>query len=193
VATGASECPLPNGRGDAAALVRGLAASLAQRFGAVPHGEKGWVLDSGYALTVNRRRARAARVDPARVAAAAKDWVASQPGVARVWTAQEIAAGTGPEPFATLYRNSQDPERAPDLMVQPVETCLVSTYPEGTSHGSPYLYDRAVPVLFAGPGVEPGVVRGRAAPVDVGPSLAALLGVPTPPDLDGRALPLRAR
>jgi predicted AlkP superfamily pyrophosphatase or phosphodiesterase len=191
VATGTSACPLEGGRVDARVLKRELEAALERRFGAVPAGEKPWAIDSGYAITVNRRLAAARGVPLAEIAEAARSFLATQPGVARVWTADEIARGAGPEPFATLYRRSYDPERSGDLVLQPIETCLVSEYPEGTSHGSPYLYDRAVPLVLAGSGIEPGVVRGRAAPVDLAPTLADLLGIPVPTGLDGQILPLR--
>lgn len=189
-ATGASECPLPAGRGDAKALLGAVAADLTKRFGPPPAPHAKWLLESGYSLTVNRAAAAAARVAPERIAAAAQGALATQPGVARVWKAEEIARGEGPEPFASLYRRSFDSERSGDLVVQPVSTCLLSEYPQGTSHGSPYGYDRAVPVVFAGPGVAPGVVRGPVAPVDIAPTLARRLGIPAPAGLDGRPLPL---
>src|SRR6185436_12544497 len=53
----------------------------------------------------------------------------------------------------------------------------------GTNHGSPYLYDRAVPLLVRAPGrVAAGVVRD--APVAFGAfarTAAALLGIAPPP------------
>jgi hypothetical protein len=140
-------------------------------------------------FTLNRRRAEAAGVERATVLASARRFIAAQPAVRRVWTAEELEAGEGPEPMATLYRNSHHPTRGGDLIVQPEAHCLFSSYPAGTSHGTPYLYDRAVPLVFSGPGVERGVVRGRAQVVDVAPTLADALGVPTPPGLNGRVLP----
>jgi arylsulfatase A-like enzyme len=49
-----------------------------------------------------------------------------------------------------------------------------------------------VPLVFAGPGIAPGVVRGRAAPVDIAPTLARHLGIAAPPGLDGHPLSLTA-
>jgi arylsulfatase A-like enzyme len=77
-----------------------------------------------------------------------------------------------------------------DLVLEVAEGCLVSDFDSGTTHGSPYLYDRRVPVLFRGPGVEPGRVPGRAATIDIAPTLAKRIGVRAPDDLDGRPLPL---
>jgi hypothetical protein len=61
----------------------------------------------------------------------------------------------------------------------------------GTSHGSPYLYDRAVPLVVRAPGRVPaGAVR--AAPTSYAAftrTAAALLGIPEPAGLAGSAAP----
>ena len=145
---------------------------------------------SGYELTVNRRLAQARHVPIPRAVDLAKRWLSAQPGIFHVWTQEEIEGGKGPAPFAALYRNSFDPERSGDLIVQPAPTCLFSAYPAGTSHGTPYLYDRAIPLVFFGPGVSPGVVRGRATSVDIAPTLARAIGVEAPAELDGHPLSL---
>jgi arylsulfatase A-like enzyme len=64
----------------------------------------------------------------------------------------------------------------------------MSGYSTGTTHGSPYLYDRAVPIVFWGAGVAPGRSEEPAFTVDIAPTLARRLGVAAPADLDGRAL-----
>jgi predicted AlkP superfamily pyrophosphatase or phosphodiesterase len=55
-------------------------------------------------------------------------------------------------------------------------------------HGSPWGYDQHVPLIFAGPGVEPGRHEDLVHPVDVAPTLAALLGLPRPAAAIGEAL-----
>ena len=55
-------------------------------------------------------------------------------------------------------------------------------------HGSVYDYDTWVPVVFAGPGVIRGRFDHRVGAADVAPTLAALLGIETPADLDGADL-----
>ena len=190
--TGASECPVPGGRIDAKALGKRLEAAVADAVepaGSPAHDEP-WLRHASLELTVNRQLAAARGVAVERVIDAAKQFLSTQPGVERVWTPDEIARGEGPVPFAALYRNSFDAERSGDLVIQTAPTCELSPYPSGTSHGTPYLYDRAVPLVFYGPGISPGVVRGRAAPVDIAPTIARQIGVPAPPGLDGQALAL---
>ena len=60
--------------------------------------------------------------------------------------------------------------------------------PEGTSHGSPYPYDRRVPLAFVGGAVKPQQRFDAASPTDAVPTLLGLLGVKVPEGLDGRVL-----
>jgi hypothetical protein len=120
------------------------------------------------------------------VAEATRRHLERHPAFARIWTRDAILAGD--DEIARLYRNSLDPERSGDLFVQMAPGCLVSWRDTGTGHGTPHLYDRAVPLVFWGAGVTPGRVPGPAASVDLGPTLAALLGVPAPGNLDGQRL-----
>jgi predicted AlkP superfamily pyrophosphatase or phosphodiesterase len=191
---GTSDCPLATGRGNPAALISQLNTALDRAFPpAAAEPASAWFAPAGARLTFNRGKLSAYGLELVLVLAAARAWLETQPGVERVWTRDEMANGRGPAAFATLYRNSFHPERGGDLAVQPVRGCLVSTYTHGTSHGSPYDYDRAIPLVFFGRGVEAGPVTGAAATVDIAPTLAAELGIAAPAGLDGRAQSLRTQ
>ncbi|MGH9524963.1 MAG: alkaline phosphatase family protein [Terriglobales bacterium] len=58
----------------------------------------------------------------------------------------------------------------------------------GTSHGSPYYYDRHVPLAFFGLPFEPGVYRDHCEPVDMVPTLSSLLGINAPAKASGHVL-----
>jgi predicted AlkP superfamily pyrophosphatase or phosphodiesterase len=188
--TGSGTCPLKTGRVDVKAVLESLESALHQAFSPDAAREP-WLAWASFQFTVRRARAEQQGVPVEAVIEVARRALASQPAVARVWTAPEMAAGDGPVAFAALYRNSYDPARSGDFAVQPVRDCLFGSSSEGTSHGSPYLYDRAVPIVFVGPGIEAGVVRGRAATVDMAPTLASELDLAAPDALDGRVLRLR--
>ncbi|MBI4540949.1 MAG: alkaline phosphatase family protein [Gemmatimonadetes bacterium] len=106
----------------------------------------------------------------------------------------ELAGGEPADSFITLFQHSYHPGRlTPPLgrfgiEVRLTEGTIISDRRTGTGHGSPYLYDRHVPVLLLGPGVVPGRSSEHVRTVDVAPTLARLAGVPVPGDLDGRAL-----
>jgi predicted AlkP superfamily pyrophosphatase or phosphodiesterase len=55
-------------------------------------------------------------------------------------------------------------------------------------HGSPWAYDTPVPILMAGPGIHPGLYLRPAAPRDIAPTLAALLGIAPPSASTGEPL-----
>ena len=105
----------------------------------------------------------------------------------RAWTDAEIAAlpeesGTR---FEQMFRNNYFPGRGADVVLQLREHDLYDWEALGTSHGSVYEYDSWVPMIFAGPGIEPGLFERRVATVDIAPTLASLLGVAAPEDLHG--------
>jgi predicted AlkP superfamily pyrophosphatase or phosphodiesterase len=189
-AQGRNRCPVAGGRLDGRRMVREVGEALTRAFGPLPEGSPPWLLLYGARIAVNRAVAAERGVDPAEVAAVTRRVLEGQPGIERVWTASEIASGAGPEPWARLYRNSYDAERSGDLELQWQEGCLLHPLPTGTSHGSPYAYDRHVPLVVWGPGIEPGLDERPVATVDIAPTLAVLLGIPVPSGLDGRGLEL---
>ena len=118
--------------------------------------------------------------------AATRRILEAEPAIAKVWTPEQIESGE--DEFARLYHNSFDPERSGDLVVQLAPACLISPYDEGTTHGSPYLYDRAIPLIFWGDGIEGARISGPARTVDIAPTLARRLGITPPSALDGEPL-----
>ena len=105
--------------------------------------------------------------------------------VADVFTYDELKRGDVDRGLAELYQASFDPTRGPDLHVQFEENVLFMG--KGTTHGSPYQYDRRVPIVFAGVGIAPGRYDEVVPTVDIAPTIARLLGV-TAPDIDGRVI-----
>ncbi len=93
------------------------------------------------------------------------------------------------DPFRQLYLRSFHPNRASDIVVRYKENYLYRMAAGGTTHETPYVYDSHVPVLFWGPGFTAARYNRRIATVDIAPTIAALLGIDAPDDLDG--VPLR--
>ena len=55
-------------------------------------------------------------------------------------------------------------------------------------HGSPWRYDKFVPVIFVGPGMVPQRVFREIETVDVAPTLSAILGITYPSGSVGKPL-----
>jgi predicted AlkP superfamily pyrophosphatase or phosphodiesterase len=185
---GQATCPEPSGRAGIRSIGLGLLRTMWWQLGPRLAWPSAWVRFANSQGLVDRSLAARQGVPVERAVALAKQSLERSPAIAHVWSEAEIASAEGA--LAELYRHSFVPGRSGDFVVQPAEGCLVSSYDSGTSHGSPYDYDRRVPIVLRGPGIEAGPVPGPAATVDLAPTLAARLGIGVPPGLDGRALPL---
>ncbi len=136
----------------------------------------------------------ASLAEPERARALARDVASLDDVAAALVTNELLASGESPDTFASLFRNSYFEGRyTGDLGRFGVQLRLREHYlpivtPRRTTHGSPYYYDRHVPLLFFGANVQSDVSGAAARTTDFAPTLAALAGVPTPADLDGIAL-----
>ena len=75
----------------------------------------------------------------------------------------ELAIATGTEdPWLLLAARSYVEGRSPDVMYQGKPWHLLGDA-AGTTHGSPYSYDRRIPLIFFGPGFEQEKRFDRAA------------------------------
>ncbi len=117
--------------------------------------------------------------------------------VARAWHRRDLENMQEPtDSFTQLQLNAHVPGRRAGLLsragveIQLAEGVLTWSYPTGTGHGSPYHYDRHVPMIFFGAGIPTGASDERASVTDIAPTLARLLDIPFPDDLDGVARPL---
>jgi predicted AlkP superfamily pyrophosphatase or phosphodiesterase len=110
----------------------------------------------------------------------------ARPDVASAYTTAELQAESGMhDPWLGRHQRSFYPGRAPAVTVNAIENHLITPEERGATHGSPYAYDARVPLIFLGDGIAPGEYRGDVRTVDIAPTLATLLGIEPPDDLDG--------
>ena len=142
---------------------------------------------------------RDAKLD-ARIAASAIARLRARPEVYAVFSASEVAAAV-PRPgtpvdeltLAERFHESYDKARSGDIQV------AYRPYSSGgapaafgdtvAGHGSPWNYDRRVPMIFWWPNASGFEQPLPVETVDIAPTLATLLGVPAPA-VDGRCLDL---
>lgn len=116
-----------------------------------------------------------------------RDVARAQPGVFDLLSARAVMNGTDKGPLSELYRNGIYIGRSPDFILVPKPYWHYGLK-DLASHGTPWLYDRCVPLIFFGKSLRQGFAP-LATAVDVAPTLAALLGFPPPAATIGRALP----
>ncbi len=175
-----------------AVLGKAIATDLgiigATLFGDIPNGDV-WL---STALTPAQRKA---------VLAEAIKRYKAMPQVAAVLTAAEILKTPSPKgdptnwTYAQKARASFDPARSGDLLVflKP----RITPIPNAgggyvATHGSPYNYDRRVPILFWRKGMTGFEHTGAIETVDIAPTLGRQIGVHTA-GVDGKCLDLAAK
>jgi arylsulfatase A-like enzyme len=137
----------------------------------------------------------------AEITRAVVDWLNKRPEISHAYTAAEIAAAVPPKgkPVEELtqaerFNESFDAARSGDIIVAWPERATIgvpgSPWDTVAGHGSPWDYDRQVPILVWWPGVTAKDQTQSMETVDIAPTLAPLLGVTAPKDLDGCCIDL---
>jgi predicted AlkP superfamily pyrophosphatase or phosphodiesterase len=112
------------------------------------------------------------------------------PALVRAYTRQQLAAGTYPSSeFGEILAHSYSPNGGWYVMAIFADYQMEgSGNGGGTTHFSPWSYDRHVPLGFYGAPFAPGIYRGRVGPVDLAATYAALLDINQPSAAVGHIL-----
>jgi predicted AlkP superfamily pyrophosphatase or phosphodiesterase len=107
----------------------------------------------------------------------------------RIYTKVQIAAGNVPNTKeGRLILHSFTTNGGWWVMVSPGMYQMSGYEQTGTTHYSPYSYDRHVPLAFFGAPFVPGTYLTRTAPVDIAATFAALLRINQPTACVGRVV-----
>jgi predicted AlkP superfamily pyrophosphatase or phosphodiesterase len=110
------------------------------------------------------------------------------PIVVHTYTRDQLASGVlPPSEWGQLLAHSYSPNGGWYVMVIP-EAYQMGTLSGGTTHFSPWSYDRHVPLGFYGAPFTPGIYHGRVQPVDLAATLASVLGITQPSASVGNVL-----
>jgi len=192
---------------------RSLEAALCARFGDPPprpgEARPRWIAAViRPSLWLDQERIAAARLDPEVVARFAADTLAALPGIAQAATRSQlaallasadaaadasVAASAGASAHARIdadllaLARDVHPTRSGDVLFL-LEPGVMIESDVAATHGTQNADDRRVPLLLYGAGIAPGVYPGPAAPIDIAPTLARLLGLKGLADADGQVL-----
>lgn len=116
------------------------------------------------------------------------DSLAARPGIAMAMPSVPFAEQRGDFLEAPIRKNYH-PARSGDIyVVQAPYAFLLDPGAIAVMHGSPWGYDTHVPILFAGPGIEPAMVSRKVGTVDVAVTLSTLFATTRPSGASGDAL-----
>lgn len=120
-----------------------------------------------------------------------KKIIADQPGIKKVWTFNELK-GTHffEDDLAKLFKNQLFKGRSGDLIYQVYPYNYVDDKKSGTSHLTPYAYDRQVPIIIYQPNqFENKLITKNTSILQLPVTLAAILNVPRPSASTASILP----
>jgi predicted AlkP superfamily pyrophosphatase or phosphodiesterase len=181
---------LPSGRLNPMQLLARVNAGLEKRFGLGK-----WAVGfSASTLLLDKQLIATKKVDADAVAKETSMLLLAEPAIGAAYTRAELQAANTPDaPLLSAMRKAWHPDVSGEVQFVLKPNWLLTSFPAGSSHGSPYPYDTHVPLLFYAPGwYKPGRVD---APVDItslAPTLAQLLGTSRPPAAQGKILPISA-
>ncbi|MBA2687354.1 MAG: alkaline phosphatase family protein [Gemmatimonadaceae bacterium] len=140
------------------------------------------IVFDGLTVIAEREKFRTAKQTDSILDMIASDYRAVA-GVARVDRFSDLLKGdTVGDPIARRWSHQFRPGDI-DLAITLTRMSIASS--NSATHGSPYDYDTHVPIIFYGAGILPGVYSSFVRTVDIGPTLAVLLGIKALEKLDG--------
>jgi predicted AlkP superfamily pyrophosphatase or phosphodiesterase len=174
------------GRMEIKEITEAVTTALNQRFG-----EEKWVASVPYGNVyldyAALARRQVAHADAEQVACAA---VKKLQGIAECFTRTDILSGQLPRTrLANSVALGFHAERNGDLVAVPKPFWVFGeATPLATSHSTPYSYDTHVPVMFYGAGIKAGIFTTPSSPLDIAPTLAAILKIEQPSNSVGQIL-----
>ena len=111
------------------------------------------------------------------------------PGVSQVYTPSTLAIAPRSDSSAELWRRLLPLDYGWLLCAITKPGYVWSAGGPSAEHGGAHPEDIAVPIAFYGPGIRAQLVARPVSTVDIGPTLAALIGVRPTEALDGHVLP----
>lgn len=187
---GASEVPrylaqhhAPGGAQSHAALNKGAADYLSQQLG-----PGAWIeTERNNMYYLNRPLIASRKLELARVQTLLADYLRDQPGIAQVnTTAQLLTSSTGAF-LETKLQNGLYYQRFGDVRFE-LEPGWTWEMGVGATHGSGYLYDSHVPLIWFGAGITPGVSYQYHAITDIAPTAAMLVESKLPSACTGQPI-----
>ena len=116
-------------------------------------------------------------------------YLMAQEGVANVFSENILRqADFGEKGIKGMVARGYHPRRSGDIVVV-LEPGWFDAYTvQGTTHGSPYMYDTHVPVLFYGKGIKPGSSVAFHPITDIAPTISVLLKIKFPSGCTGQPI-----
>ncbi len=127
------------------------------------------------------------KLDAMVVRRAAASFLQKQPDLQTAISRDDVGLGN-PSGLGRSFVNSVYPERSGDVLMVLKPFHVLESEKAGTSHGTPWNYDTDVPIFLFGKGVKPGLYGSMVQPIDLAPTMSAILEMGAPASSEGAVL-----
>lgn len=139
-------------------------------------------------IYLNRDAINQYHISPDSAMRVLKDSLLSLPFIAEVVTRDEIQNKRFSTALGEKVKKTFHPKRSGDVIYLLKPNNIMSGDSVGTNHGQPYDYDSHVPLIFYGKMFRCGTYMVPAQPIDLAPTIAAVLGIEFPQRQEGKVL-----
>ncbi len=115
------------------------------------------------------------------------NYILAQENISRVYNRKQIVNSAYTKGMDALIKNGFNHKRSGDL-IYVLDPAFISYSRTGSTHGSSFMYDTHVPILFYGKGVKIGSSSRRSEIVDIAPTIAVMLAISFPSGATGEPL-----
>jgi predicted AlkP superfamily pyrophosphatase or phosphodiesterase len=179
-----AENKLPAGKINPDEFKKDINSRLAEKFG-----KQNLIVSSmNYQFSLNLPLIDSAKLDKDEVIDAVVNYVSWQPGVARVFSMEEIGELAMNSQVKELFSNGYYPSRSGQVQLILEPHWIEGAGTTGTTHGAGYPYDSHIPLLWYGWGIRPGKTNRETYMTDIAATLAALLHIQMPSGCIGKPI-----
>ncbi|MBI4947328.1 MAG: alkaline phosphatase family protein [Bacteroidetes bacterium] len=135
------------------------------------------VLD--YDVYLNNNKIEEKKINPDEVRNKTANYLLSMNGIADAITSADIQKNNFGDSIRSKVKEGFNPPRCGDVIFV-LKPHWLEGYRKGTSHGSPYIYDTHVPLLWWGGNIPHGSSNEAITITQIAPTVSALLKMPNP-------------
>jgi predicted AlkP superfamily pyrophosphatase or phosphodiesterase len=182
-----SKAKIPNGRIDEEALRKDMEKMLKRKFGSIKSSQ--WITgvrDLNFYLDQTALKKNKDLRE--KIEAEMKVFLLEKPEFAHVFSRTDVEKNQlPPGQFRRQIEKTYFRGRSGDVVGIP-KPFFINTSKNTADHMTGYSYDRTVPLLFSGFGIQKGTHASKAEVVDIAPTLSFLLGIVPPALSEGKVL-----
>ncbi|NDA61057.1 MAG: alkaline phosphatase family protein [Chitinophagia bacterium] len=136
---------------------------------------------------LNRKKLDTTKVDVVEIKNFIVGYLMKNENITHAFATDDILITPLPQKFREMMANGFHPTRSGDVQYI-TKSGYFSGSGTGTTHGSPFLYDTHIPLLWYGWGIKKGKTNRETHMTDIAPTLAALLQIQAPSGSVGQVI-----